>query len=116
MVTPTSDSFDRLSLAIRDITRALLDAEPGAERAHMVHLLEAFATGVLLAGDYSAAGIEAAAGRLLDQARTVVPPSLAPEIARCRLALVPVEQVGSSAPLDVRALVNDVLAGKDAQR
>lgn len=121
MVTRNSDPLlDRFTDAVRDLVVVLADAAVTGDAARLFTLAEAFAAGILLAGDYSAAGIEAAAARLLDQARTVVPPSLAPELAGRRLALVRADAPGATAPgaaatPDIRTLVNDLFARKDGQ-
>lgn len=121
MVTRNSDPLlDRFTDAVRDLVVVLADAAVTGDADRLFPLAEAFAAGILLAGDYSADGIEAAAARLLDQARTVVPPSMAPELARRRLALVRADAPGASDPgpaatPDIRTLVNDLIARKDGQ-
>lgn len=101
----------RFAAAMHEMIAALTDAADATDASDATRLfavLEAFAAGVLLAGDYSAAGIEDAAARLLYQARAVAPPSLAPETEGRRLALVP-----GGAP-DVRALINELMRGGEA--
>lgn len=120
MTPDTSPLLDRFTDAVRDLVVVLADAAVTGDADRLFTLAEAFAAGILLAGDYSADGIEAAAARLLDQARAVVPPSLLPELARRRLALVRADAPGASAPSpaatpDIRTLVNDLIARKDGQ-
>lgn len=101
----------RFAAALHEMIGALTDAADATDASDATRLfavLEAFAAGVLLAGDYSAAGIEDAAARLLYQARAVAPPSLAPETEGRRLALV------RGGTPDVRALVNELMRGGEA--
>lgn len=109
MVAPTP--YDLVQSAAAQMLRAMVLASAD-ERREVLHVVQAFATGILMAGDESPEGVEAAASRLLAIAREAASPQNAARLAGRRLALVADERVADC--LDVRGLINDLLDDEGA--